>query len=183
MIVITGPLFFISTFPRDRVRNSSNPVSWGEVFSGPMFKSQTDKLYDCRYYFHFQIDRRSHTQAGHSWPYRFASQGTITNQSPQAWYGHSITQWVSTFLMLQPLNQFLMLGWPPKHNIILLLLHDCNFATDMNHNVNIWYATPVKGLLTHHRLKTDGRVPPSTACWPKPRSFVWSSPSHRCSYR
>ena len=32
----------------------------------------------------------------------------------------------------------------PNYKIILLLLHNCNFATVMNHYVNIWYVTPVK---------------------------------------
>jgi hypothetical protein len=27
-----------------------------------------------------------------------------------------------------------------NYKIILLLFHNCNFATVMNHNVNIWYA-------------------------------------------
>ena len=38
-----------------------------------------------------------------------------------------------------PLVQF-TLCWPSNHKIILLLLHVFNFATIMNHNINIWYA-------------------------------------------
>ena len=38
-----------------------------------------------------------------------------------------------------PLIQFLMLWWP-QHKIISLLSHNHNFATVMNHNVNIQYA-------------------------------------------
>jgi hypothetical protein len=44
-----------------------------------------------------------------------------------------------------PLIQFLMMWWPPTIKLFLLLLHNCNFATVMNHNVNTLYATP-KGL-------------------------------------
>jgi hypothetical protein len=40
-----------------------------------------------------------------------------------------------------------------NHKIILLLLHNCNFAMVMNHDVNIWYVTP-KGAATH-RLRVS----------------------------
>jgi hypothetical protein len=43
-------------------------------------------------------------------------------------------------------------GDPPNHKIISLLLHNCNFATAMNHNVNIWCAT--SKAVTTHRLRT-----------------------------
>ena len=43
-------------------------------------------------------------------------------------------QWFSTFLMLGPFNTS-RCGHPPNHKIILLLLHNCNFATDMNCNL------------------------------------------------
>lgn len=29
-----------------------------------------------------------------------------------------------------------------NHEIILLLIYNCNFASVINHNVDIWYATP-----------------------------------------
>lgn len=34
--------------------------------------------------------------------------------------------------------QSLMLWWPPTRTLFLLLIHDCNFATIMNLNVNIF---------------------------------------------
>jgi hypothetical protein len=45
-------------------------------------------------------------------------------------------QGFSTSLMLQPFNTVPYVVGTPNHNIILLLLHNCNFATAMN----IWYA-------------------------------------------
>ena len=45
----------------------------------------------------------------------------------------------------------------------MLLLHNCNFAIAINHNVNIWYANPMKGLfdtqrIVTHRLRTSGLI-------------------------
>jgi hypothetical protein len=48
---------------------------------------------------------------------------------------HALGQWSSTFLML-----FLMLWWRPTITLFLWLLHNCNFATVLNHNINILYA-------------------------------------------
>jgi hypothetical protein len=49
-------------------------------------------------------------------------------------------QWLSTFVLLRPLIQFLKLSpQPPTIKIILLLLHNCNFATVMSHNLHIWH--------------------------------------------
>ena len=39
-----------------------------------------------------------------------------------------------------PLIQFLVLCWPPAIKILSSQLHNCNFATVINHNVNIWCA-------------------------------------------
>jgi len=36
--------------------------------------------------------------------------------------------------------QLLMLWWTPAIKLLPLLLHDCNFATVMNHNVDVWCA-------------------------------------------
>ena len=42
--------------------------------------------------------------------------------------------------MLWPLNTVTQIVVStPHHEIIFLLLHTCNFATVMNHNVKIWY--------------------------------------------
>jgi hypothetical protein len=38
-----------------------------------------------------------------------------------------------------PLIQFLVLWWPYSHKIIFLAIHNCNFATAMNHNVNMCF--------------------------------------------
>ncbi|MEX5533301.1 hypothetical protein, partial [Pseudomonas syringae] len=46
-------------------------------------------------------------------------------------------QWISTFLMLQPLNTVLHVEVTPTIKLFVLLFHNCNFATVMNHNVNI----------------------------------------------
>ena len=43
----------------------------------------------------------------------------------------------STFLVLSPFNSVPHVVMTPKNKRILLLLHNCNFATPMNHNVNI----------------------------------------------
>ena len=56
--------------------------------------------------------------------------------------------------MLQPFNTVPHVMVTDNPKIISLLLHNCNFATVMNHNVNFWYAgnlyvTPMKGLLTY----------------------------------
>jgi hypothetical protein len=52
----------------------------------------------------------------------------------------------------------------PTHTITLLLLHKCNFATVMNHNVNIWHAGYLiddpEGVTTH-LLRAFGLTPAS----------------------
>ena len=48
-----------------------------------------------------------------------------------------LTQWFSTFLVLQPFNTVSHVVVTPNHNIISLLLYNCNFATIVNYNVNI----------------------------------------------
>ena len=48
-----------------------------------------------------------------------------------------LVQWFSTFLMLRPFNAAPHVVVTPNHKIIALMLHNCNFATVMNHNVNI----------------------------------------------
>jgi hypothetical protein len=50
--------------------------------------------------------------------------------------------------------QFLMLWWPPSIKLFFLLLHNCNFATVMNHNVNIFWNMFAKEVSTH-RLTTS----------------------------
>lgn len=47
--------------------------------------------------------------------------------------------------------RFLMLWWFPSHKIIFVLPHKWNFATVMNLNINIWYATSVKGSFSPQR--------------------------------
>ena len=49
-------------------------------------------------------------------------------------------QWFSTVWMQRPFNTLPHVVLTPNHEIILLLLHNCNFATVMNSNVNIWLA-------------------------------------------
>lgn len=46
----------------------------------------------------------------------------------------NIGQQFSTFLMTPPFNSSSCHG-DPSHKIILMLFHNCNFATNMNHNV------------------------------------------------
>jgi hypothetical protein len=51
-----------------------------------------------------------------------------------------VHHWFSIFLMLWPFNTVPLLCCgdpPPKHKIISLLLHNCNFVAVMNHNINI----------------------------------------------
>lgn len=58
-------------------------------------------------------------------------------------------QWFYIFPMLWPFNtvKYSNTVVTPNHKIISVLLHSCNLVTAMNHNVNIWYVTPVKRLL------------------------------------
>jgi hypothetical protein len=52
-----------------------------------------------------------------------------------------LKQWFSAFLMLRPFNiapHAVVTPPPPTITVFSLLLHDCNFATVMNHNVNIF---------------------------------------------
>lgn len=82
-----------------------------------------------------------------------------------------IAQRFSTLLMLWPFNTVLMLWWPPTTKLLLLLLHKCNFATHMDHNINNlicrWpQATPVKGSFYLQR----GCEPWVENCWYKDSS-------------
>jgi hypothetical protein len=49
-------------------------------------------------------------------------------------------QWFSNSLMLQLCNTVRRVIVTPNQKTILLLLHNCKFATVMNCNVNAWYA-------------------------------------------
>jgi hypothetical protein len=49
----------------------------------------------------------------------------------------SIEQWFLTFLMLEPFNIVPHIVVIHNHKIISLLLHNCNFPTVVNRNVNI----------------------------------------------
>ena len=53
---------------------------------------------------------------------------------------HVLEQWSPTFPMLWPFNTIPHVVVTPNNKIILLLLYNCNFASIMNCNVNIWYA-------------------------------------------
>ena len=50
---------------------------------------------------------------------------------------NTVEQWFSTFLMLRPFNTVPHVVVTSNHKIISLLLHNCNFATVMNYNVNM----------------------------------------------
>ena len=77
-----------------------------------------------------------------------------------------LVQWFSTFLMLRFFNAVPQVVVTPNHNIILLLLPNCNFATVMNCHVTICFLMVLgdiaKGLFDHpkrvvtHRLRTTG---------------------------
>jgi hypothetical protein len=73
------------------------------------------------------------------------------------------------FLMLWPFNTVPHVVVTPNHDIIWLLLHNCNFSTIMNHNINIWYVGYIignsKGVMTH-RLRTawGGSSADATLC-------------------
>lgn len=74
----------------------------------------------------------------------FLSLGYCCSDSPV-----TLGQWLSTFPMLWPLNKVHVV-MTPDHKIILFLLHNCDFATAVHHNINIWYAftwyeTPQRG--------------------------------------
>jgi len=59
---------------------------------------------------------------------------------------------VLILLMPPSLIQFLKCGDPPIIKLFLLLLHNCNFATVMNHNVNICVYRQVLGDLCERVL-------------------------------
>ena len=64
------------------------------------------------------------------------------HSSMYIWEIHWTEQWFSAFLMPWPFNNTVPhVVVTSNHKIILLLLHNCNFATVINHNVNIWYVT------------------------------------------
>ena len=50
---------------------------------------------------------------------------------------HGLQQWLSTFPMLQPFNTVPCVVLTPNHKSIVLLSHNCNFATVANRHVNI----------------------------------------------
>lgn len=57
----------------------------------------------------------------------------------------TIVQGFPTFLMLHPLETVPRGVATPGYKITSLLLHNCHFASAMNDNVNIRYATSPKG--------------------------------------
>lgn len=73
----------------------------------------------------------------------------------------------STFLMLWPLICFLML-WQPQPQIILLVLHNCTFATVTNRTTHITYAGCLVG-------------DPKSAVTHKLRIPEWYNSSNLCS--
>jgi hypothetical protein len=74
-----------------------------------------------------------------------------------------LDQWFSSFLMLWPLIEYSHVVMTPTYNIILLLLHNYNFASVTNCNVSISYVgcqrTTPKGL-SAHSLRTTGLAKP-----------------------
>ena len=65
-------------------------------------------------------------------------------------------KWFPTFLMLWLLNTVPSVVVTPSPKIILLVLHNCNFATFRTVNVNVWYARylvcgPCRAMI--HRLR------------------------------
>jgi len=61
--------------------------------------------------------------------------------------------WFSNFLMLWPFNTVPYVVVNPTIKLSLLLLHNCNFSTVMNHNLNICLqvvlGSPCKWVMTH----------------------------------
>lgn len=58
-----------------------------------------------------------------------------------------LPQWFSAFLIPRAFNTVPHVVATPSHTIILLILHNCNFAIAVDYNVNtwlwaIWYGTP-----------------------------------------
>ena len=67
-----------------------------------------------------------------------------------------------------PLIQFLMLFWPLVIKLFSLILHNYNFATIMNHNINIWY---IGYLVFNPQRGRDPQVENHTAlCAPRLRN-------------
>lgn len=72
---------------------------------------------------------------------------------PSLWL--SFTLCLSTFLMLQTISIPPGVVVTPNQNIILLLFHNCNVVTVMNHNVNTYLCfltvlgEPGEGVVTH----------------------------------
>jgi hypothetical protein len=89
-----------------------------------------------------------------------------------------LEQWFSTFLILWTLNIVLRVVVIPSRKIVLLLLHNCNFATVMNHIVNIWYVDGLRQSLWKSCWTTKGVPPPPrlrTSDLEGPR-YPWSRP-------
>jgi hypothetical protein len=81
--------------------------------------------------------------------------------------GNPLEQWFSTFLKLQPLNTVPHGVVTPDH-LFSLLLHNCNFVTVMDHNVNT-LQTP-KGVTTL-RLRTTALATRISTM--RELSFLW----------
>lgn len=54
-----------------------------------------------------------------------------------SWVPAKLRHWFSSFPMLHPFDPVLHVAVIPKHHIISLLLHACDFTTVLNHNVSI----------------------------------------------
>jgi hypothetical protein len=103
-------------------------------------------------------------ESGCAFSLQFNSSGSILTDK---WRGLSLRwfhscqadtseRWLSVFLMLQPFNTVPHVMLSLDDNIILLLLHNCNFASGMNCNVNFWYAEYLMWdpkRVTTHRLR------------------------------
>lgn len=61
----------------------------------------------------------------------------------------TLEEWLWTFIMMGTLKIAPHVVVLPTKKSFLLPLHTCNFATVLNHDLNIWYAAPVNGSLNH----------------------------------
>lgn len=71
--------------------------------------------------------------------------GQRSDKHPHEGSGDPLGQQFSILLMLWAFNMVPCVVVTPNHKIMSLLLHTCKFATVINHNVNIWHVTVVKG--------------------------------------
>jgi hypothetical protein len=77
---------------------------------------------------------------------------------------HHLEHWFSTFLMLWPFNIVLHVVVTQTIKLFCCYFQNCNFATVMNYNINIWCASPVEWWFGHQKVSTH-RLRTTALAW------------------